>query len=71
MDRDKDNVLSQKELEDGLKTLGLELTSQEVANAFVELDKDGSQTLDLQEFFVAVRVGQKKRDVICNTAASQ
>ena len=65
MDRDNDTVLSLKELTDGIKTLGLEMTDDEVQEVFTELDTDGSKTLDLQEFFVAVRVGSLPCCAVC------
>ena len=62
MDRDKDNVLSLKELKDGVAALDLSLRDEEVEGVFSELDKDKSGTLNLQEFFVAVRVGRKQNE---------
>jgi len=66
MDRDKDNVLSLKELKDGVAALDLSLRDEEVEGVFSELDKDKSGTLNLQEFFVAVRgcLSPKKLEVL-------
>ncbi|XP_071800353.1 crustacean calcium-binding protein 23-like [Asterias amurensis] len=67
MDRDKDSVLTMDELSHGInKELGLEMSEEEVQNVFTELDKDGSKTLDLNEFFVAVRgcLSEAKLEVV-------
>ncbi|KRX10169.1 hypothetical protein PPERSA_08572 [Pseudocohnilembus persalinus] len=49
-DTDKSGFIDDKELRDAMKALGFEASKAEVAKLIQEIDKDGSGTIDLEEF---------------------
>lgn len=59
MDEDGNKSLSLQELTDGLEECGLELSSDEISSMFEKLDGDGSGSVNVEEFIVAVRVSFK------------
>lgn len=58
LDRDRSLSLDAGELQRGLAELGLALGPAEAEGVCRRWDRDGSGTLDLEEFLRALRVGQ-------------
>lgn len=49
-DTDQSGAIDEKELRDAMKALGFEASKPEVAKMIAEIDKDGSGTIDFDEF---------------------
>lgn len=56
LDQDRSRSLDARELQQGLAELGLALNMAEAAGVCRRWDRDGSGTLDLEEFLRALRV---------------
>ena len=50
LDENKDGVLQVDEVINGFKSLGIEITEEEVKNLFKEADENGNQLLEFHEF---------------------
>ena len=59
MDTNGDGVISQQELMDGLKKIGLKMSARDVAECMAVLDGDGNAQLDYREFINAARTANK------------
>ncbi|WP_411027418.1 EF-hand domain-containing protein, partial [Salmonella sp. s54925] len=55
MDDDRSNALSFKEFEDGLGDYGLNFDNESVKKLFEAFDKDGSGSVDINEFLLSLR----------------
>lgn len=56
MDEDGNKQLSYEEFLTGLREAGMEITDDEAKEMFQEFDTDNSGGVNLEEFFVAIRV---------------
>lgn len=56
MDDNRSRTLDKGEFTKGLKDYGVQLSDDEINTIFTALDKDGSGSLDFEEFLVAIRV---------------
>lgn len=56
MDEDGNKQLNYEEFVTGLREAGMEVTDEEVQELFQEFDADNSGGINLEEFFVAIRV---------------
>lgn len=56
MDDDRSNSLTFDEFKKGIHDYGCDMTKEEIQNIFSKIDKDGSGTLDFDEFLQALRV---------------
>lgn len=57
MDDDGNKTLDVKEFAKGLHDYGVYLETDHVKEVFLKFDKDGSGTIDFDEFLKALRVG--------------
>jgi len=56
MDADKNRSMDVSELESGLRIIGINLIEEQCAALLKFFDKDGSNTINFNEFLVAIRV---------------
>lgn len=56
MDDDGSKALNQAEFTEGMKEAGIELTDEEIQELFTRFDTDGSGSVNMDEFLVAIRV---------------
>ena len=56
MDDDRSNSLNFNEFKKGIHDYGCDMTKEEVQEMFTSIDRDGSGTLDFEEFLQALRV---------------
>lgn len=54
-DVDGSNSIDENELKDAMLALGFEASKQDVARIMAEIDKDGSGTIDFEEFLNMMR----------------
>ena len=59
MDDDGSRTLNQEEFSKGIRETGLELVEEEEKLLFEKFDVDGSGTINIDEFLIAVRVSCK------------
>jgi Ca2+-binding EF-hand superfamily protein len=57
MDKNGDGNLSKQELKDGLRQMGFQFDANELDKMFDEVDLDGNNELDIQEFLIMVSRG--------------
>ena len=60
MDDDRSNSLNFNEFKKGIHDYGCDMTKEEVQEMFTSIDRDGSGTLDFEEFLQALRVSVYK-----------
>ena len=58
MDDDRSNSLSFPEFSKGIHDYGCQMEKEEIEKMFNDIDKDGSGTLDFEEFLRALRVSK-------------
>jgi len=56
MDDDDSHALNLEEFTKGLRDSGLDLSDEEAAEVFASVDKDGSESINIDEFLLALRV---------------
>ena len=56
MDDDRSNSLSMEEFTKGIHDYGCNMEKEEIQKMFTDIDRDGSGTLDFDEFLKALRV---------------
>ncbi|KAG7219018.1 hypothetical protein INR49_005918 [Caranx melampygus] len=61
MDDDSNRSLDFKEFMKGLNDYGVLMEKQEAANLFQQFDRDGSGTIDFEEFLITLRVNIQSR----------
>lgn len=66
IDDDNSNDLSLEEFTKGLHDTGMDLSDEEAAELFSELDSDGSGCLNMDEFIIALRVREVSFLVLVN-----
>lgn len=65
MDDDNNRSLDFKEFQKGLNDYGLLIEKDEVTALFKHFDRDGSGTIDFEEFLITLRVNTQKTQCMC------
>lgn len=56
MDRNRNKTLDAEELDNGLRVVGINLNEEQVSVLLKHFDRDGSGTINFDEFLTAIRV---------------
>ncbi|KAL1494687.1 hypothetical protein ABEB36_010251 [Hypothenemus hampei] len=66
MDEDGNKNLNLEEFTEGLKEMGLEITSDEIQDMFAKFDNDGNGSINMDEFLVHIRppLSESRKKVI-------
>lgn len=70
MDDDNNRSLDLKEFLKGLNDYGILIEKQEATALFQQFDRDGSGTIDFDEFLITLRVKMHSNQCACVTSIS-